>query len=71
MMCGSFKEPDECRIDAAPAYQHLEPREGYVPVYIRVGETPLTEIHPGLAEAFKENKNEEQQTPRITENLDE
>lgn len=45
--------------DAAPAYQHLEPRQGYVPVYIREGNTPLSEIHPGLAEAFHEN---EQQT---------
>lgn len=42
--------------DAAPAYQHLEPRKGYVPVYIREGNTPLTEIHPGLAEAFHENE---------------
>ncbi|XP_055912382.1 uncharacterized protein LOC129946276 [Eupeodes corollae] len=40
-------------LDAAP-YQELQPRAGYVPVYIREGETPLSEIHPGLAEAFKE-----------------
>lgn len=42
--------------DAAPAYQHLEPRKGYVPVYIREGDTPLSDIHPGLAEAFHENE---------------
>ena len=28
--------------------------KGHVPVYIRVGDTPLSEIHPGLAEAFGE-----------------
>lgn len=49
--------------DAAPAYQHLEPRKGYVPVYIREGNTPLSDIHPGLAEAFHENE-QQQQTPR-------
>ncbi|XP_055843589.1 uncharacterized protein LOC129910287 [Episyrphus balteatus] len=42
-------------LDAAPApYQELLPRAGYVPVYIREGETPLSEIHPKLAEAFHE-----------------
>ncbi|XP_020807692.1 uncharacterized protein LOC110183694 [Drosophila serrata] len=39
--------------EAAP-YQELEPRKGHVPVYIRHGDEPLSEIHPGLAEAFKE-----------------
>lgn len=29
-------------------------REGYVPVYIRMGDTPLTEINPDLAIAFNE-----------------
>lgn len=39
--------------DSAPALQELEPRDGYVPVYIRVGDTPLKEINPMLAEAFE------------------
>lgn len=38
--------------DTAPAFQELEHRDGYVPVYIRVGDTPLNEINPKLAEAF-------------------
>lgn len=29
-------------------------REGYVPVYIRMGDTPLNEINPELAIAFHE-----------------
>lgn len=29
-------------------------REGYVPVYIRMGDTPLNEINPDLAIAFHE-----------------
>ncbi|XP_017058041.1 uncharacterized protein LOC108099183 [Drosophila ficusphila] len=41
--------------EAAP-YQELEPRKGHVPVYIRHGDEPLSEIHPGLAEAFKEGE---------------
>uniref|UniRef100_A0A1B0CQ66 Putative conserved secreted protein n=1 Tax=Lutzomyia longipalpis TaxID=7200 RepID=A0A1B0CQ66_LUTLO len=40
--------------EALPAYQVLPPREGYVPVYIRYGETPLDEINPSLAAAFHE-----------------
>ncbi|GAB0089116.1 hypothetical protein DMENIID0001_036060 [Sergentomyia squamirostris] len=40
--------------EAVPAYQVLPPREGYVPVYIRYGETPLDEINPNLAAAFHE-----------------
>ncbi|XP_059617417.1 uncharacterized protein LOC132262236 [Phlebotomus argentipes] len=40
--------------EAVPAYQVLPPREGFVPVYIRYGETPLDEINPGLADAFHE-----------------
>ncbi|KAH8365601.1 hypothetical protein KR093_002486, partial [Drosophila rubida] len=38
---------------AAP-YQELEPRKGHVPVYIRHGDEALSNIHPGLAEAFNE-----------------
>eukprot|EP00099_Drosophila_melanogaster_P008667 NP_001261386.1 uncharacterized protein Dmel_CG14984, isoform C [Drosophila melanogaster] len=41
--------------EAAP-FQELEPRKGHVPVYIRHGDEPLSEIHPGLAEAFKEGE---------------
>ncbi|XP_017467691.1 PREDICTED: uncharacterized protein LOC108360059 [Rhagoletis zephyria] len=40
-------------VDAAP-YQELPPRPGHIPVYIREGNQPLSEIHPGLAEAFHE-----------------
>lgn len=40
--------------DAAPRYQVLEPRDGYVPVYIRVGDQPLADINPELAAAFHE-----------------
>lgn len=29
-------------------------KNGYVPVYIRVGDTPLDEINPALANAFNE-----------------
>ncbi|XP_030380123.1 uncharacterized protein LOC115628248 [Scaptodrosophila lebanonensis] len=39
---------------AAPI-QELPPRKGHVPVYIRTGDEPLDQIHPGLAEAFKES----------------
>lgn len=35
-------------------YQFLPTREGYVPVYIRMGDTPLNEINPELAVAFHE-----------------
>lgn len=40
--------------DAAPVYQYLAPRAGYVPVYIRFGDTPLSDINPELDEAFHE-----------------
>lgn len=40
-------------LDAYP-YQFLPTRDGYVPVYIRVGDTPLNEINPELAVAFHE-----------------
>lgn len=39
--------------DSRP-YQFLPSREGYVPVYIRMGDTPLDEINPELAVAFHE-----------------
>lgn len=35
-------------------YQFLPMREGYVPVYIRMGDTPLNDINPELAIAFHE-----------------
>uniref|UniRef100_A0A1I8PJV0 Secreted protein n=1 Tax=Stomoxys calcitrans TaxID=35570 RepID=A0A1I8PJV0_STOCA len=38
---------------AAP-YQELPPRAGHVPVYIRVGDTPLSEVNPKLVPAFHE-----------------
>jgi len=41
--------------ESAPVYQFLPPRDGYVPVYIRLGDTPLDEINPELALAFHEN----------------
>ncbi|SPP85229.1 Hypothetical predicted protein [Drosophila guanche] len=43
-----------CSVIQAAPYQELEPRKGHVPVYIRHGNEPLSDIHPGLAEAFKE-----------------
>ncbi|XP_026758902.2 uncharacterized protein LOC113518265 [Galleria mellonella] len=39
-------------IEARPKWQILPPMPGYVPVYIRTGDTPLEEINPDLAEAF-------------------
>ncbi|KAJ6645741.1 hypothetical protein Bhyg_00950 [Pseudolycoriella hygida] len=41
--------------ESGPVYQFLPPREGYVPVYIRLGDTPLDEINPDLALAFHES----------------
>lgn len=38
--------------EARPARQMLPPMKGYVPVYIREGDTPLEEINLDLAEAF-------------------
>lgn len=35
-------------------FQSLSAKDGYVPVYIRVGDTPLDEINPALANAFNE-----------------
>ncbi|KAH8302491.1 hypothetical protein KR044_007457, partial [Drosophila immigrans] len=43
-----------CILATAAPYQELEPRKGHVPVYIRHGDEALSEIHPGLAEAFNE-----------------
>lgn len=40
-------------LDSYP-YQFLPDREGYVPVYIRLGDTPLNEINEDLAIAFHE-----------------
>ncbi|XP_023949032.2 uncharacterized protein LOC112053734 [Bicyclus anynana] len=39
-------------IEARPKWQYLPAVPGYVPVYIRDGDTPLEEINPDLAEAF-------------------
>lgn len=35
-------------------YQVLSAKDGYIPVYIRVGDTPLDDINPALASAFHE-----------------
>lgn len=40
--------------DAKPMYQVLSAKDGYIPVYIRVGDTPLDDINPALASAFHE-----------------
>ncbi|XP_065085073.1 uncharacterized protein LOC135707232 isoform X1 [Ochlerotatus camptorhynchus] len=40
--------------DSKPAkYQDLPKKDGYVPVYIRVGNTPLEQINRDLAAAFQ------------------
>lgn len=40
--------------ESAPAkYQDLPKKDGYVPVYIRVGNTPLDQINRDLAAAFQ------------------
>ncbi|OWR42177.1 uncharacterized protein LOC116779024 [Danaus plexippus] len=39
-------------IEGRPRWQYLPEVPGYVPVYIRNGDTPLEEINPELAEAF-------------------
>ncbi|XP_055636270.1 uncharacterized protein LOC129775493 isoform X1 [Toxorhynchites rutilus septentrionalis] len=36
-------------------YQNLPKKDGYVPVYIRVGNTPLEQINHELAAAFQES----------------
>lgn len=41
-------------LDSYP-YQFLPTRDGYVPVYIRLGDTPLNEINEELAVAFHES----------------
>ncbi|XP_017779199.1 PREDICTED: uncharacterized protein LOC108564609 [Nicrophorus vespilloides] len=42
------------RTETAPAVtQFLPPIPGYIPVYIRPGNTPLEDINVDLAEAFK------------------
>ncbi|XP_023167064.1 uncharacterized protein LOC111596859 [Drosophila hydei] len=48
-----------CILAKAAPYQELEPRKGHVPVYIRHGDESLSNIHPGLAEAFKEQPSAE------------
>ena len=42
--------------ESKPAYQVLKPRAGYIPVFIRYGDQPLSEIDPILAEAFGEHE---------------
>ncbi|ALC44824.1 CG14984 [Drosophila busckii] len=50
---------------AAP-YQELAPRKGHVPVYIRHGDEALSDIHPGLSEAFKEPNTQLLQAENLT-----
>ncbi|KAM7355858.1 uncharacterized protein ACRADG_001803 [Cochliomyia hominivorax] len=59
-------------VKAAP-YQELPPRPGFVPVYIREGNTPLSEVNPKLVEAFHEdeesnNIQKEIETPKELQN---
>lgn len=42
--------------DSKPAFQVLENKPGYIPVYIRFGDQPLADINPILAEAFGEHE---------------
>lgn len=45
---------DSIFADSKPAkYQDLPKKDGYVPVYIRVGNTPLEQINRDLAAAFQ------------------
>lgn len=39
-----------------PAYQVLKAKSGFIPVFIRYGDQPLSEIDPVLAEAFGEHE---------------
>lgn len=50
-------------ISIAAPYQELPDKPGYVPVYIREGNTPLSEVNPKLVEAFHEN--EESNQPQL------
>ncbi|KAI8123325.1 hypothetical protein CVS40_6119 [Lucilia cuprina] len=45
-----------CVIAIAAPYQELPPKPGYVPVYIREGDTPLSQVNPILVEAFHEDE---------------
>lgn len=50
-------------LEGAPvssSYQVLSPRPGWISVFIRKGDTPLEDINPQLAEAFRHVK------PRIS-----
>ncbi|XP_005187679.2 uncharacterized protein LOC101899932 [Musca domestica] len=58
-----------CTIVVAAPYQELPPRKGHVPVYIRVGDQPLSEVNPKLIEAFHEDESPkaalEDKTPEV------
>lgn len=41
--------------DSKPTYQVLKHKSGFIPVFIRYGDTPLSDINPLLAEAFGEH----------------
>ncbi|TDG53285.1 hypothetical protein AWZ03_000100 [Drosophila navojoa] len=59
-----------CILAKAAPYQELEPRKGHVPVYIRHGDESLSNIHPGLAEAFKEQPSAENLVAETTTESD-
>ncbi|TMW50652.1 hypothetical protein DOY81_004269 [Sarcophaga bullata] len=45
-----------CVVAIAAPIQELPPRAGHVPVYIREGNTPLSQVNPKLVEAFHEDE---------------
>nr|AXY83425.1 putative gustatory receptor 9 [Conopomorpha sinensis] len=66
-------------VEARPKWQFLPPKPGYIPVYIRPGDTPLEDINPELAEAFHalpagrssgKEVEAEQDPPEVPENTD-
>ncbi|XP_055384786.1 uncharacterized protein LOC129614278 [Condylostylus longicornis] len=50
--------------------QKLQPKDGYVPVYIRFGDTPLFAINQDLATAFKETEQANNQIQFNTKDID-
>ncbi|KAJ8669953.1 hypothetical protein QAD02_001212 [Eretmocerus hayati] len=48
--------------------QFLPEIPGYIPVYIRQGDQPLEEIHPALAEAFREQPKIDKTIPEKPQN---
>lgn len=50
-----LRDPSSSFVEAKPMFQVLSAKEGYIPVYIRLGDTPLDDINPALANAFHES----------------